>query len=241
MEDLGAEHRTYTETETVWDYDGDLGKMLYSFFGQPEETVSFRDLTGEYEFKSEAKETDAGWIVTENENGRGTLLMFRDSFANTLIPYFSNEFEAAYYTKGQPFALERYVNEYAPDYVIYEKVERNVADLITHPPIFTAPKAETPETISIYDKGGQAEIAVSENDPNYYRISGSIDARLLTDTAEIVVSVEDVMYRAFHVNENEFTLYLPKAMFTESSLQVDVFTAEDGVYRRVYSKATGIR
>ena len=156
--------------------------------------------------------------------------MFRDSFADTLIPFISNEFETAYYSKGQPNAMERYIEEDAPDCVVIEKVERNITDYLNTPPVITPPAAELTSDILITKTDSDVKIESCMYDGNYYVISGTVDAERIDTRSDIVVCVNDVMYRAYHTAENEFSLYLKKSSFTDKAdIQVYVVTGDNSV------------
>ena len=151
--------------------------------------------------------------------------MFRDSFANTLIPFLSNEFEAAYYSKGMPNALERFVETYAPDSLVIQKVERNISEYLENPPILTPPEAELPAAYSIATTDTTVEVAGSVNDVNYYVISGNVDEGRMEPDSEILVWVDGHIYRAYHTGENGYLLYLKKAAFADASAAVEVYMA----------------
>ena len=160
MDSLKLPHEDYSSVnpQLVKTENGDLNKMLYSFYGELEENYDY-GLTQEYTYEKEGATVEDGWIVTQNPTGKGKLLMFRDSFANTLIPFFSNEFASAYYSKGMPNALERFLETYNPDCVVIQKVERNIAEYLDDAPILTAPGAELPRRLRVAttDSSIQAE------------------------------------------------------------------------------------
>lgn len=228
MDTLGLEHEDYSDVQpTLVNYEyGDLNKMLYSFYGEPEENYSY-DLIQEYRYANDVDSVEDGWIITENEMGKGTLLMFRDSFANTLIPFMSNEFETVYYSKGEPNALERYVETYAPDYVVIEKVERNISDYLNDPPIITSPNTDLPTNITISSTNTTAEIESCLNDANYYKLRGTVDNERIENQSEILVSVGDKVYRAYQLGEDGYSLYLKKADFADSAVSVKIYTVND--------------
>ena len=65
-------------------------------------------------------------IITENETAGGRLLVYRDSFANALIPLLSGHFGHVRYTRGNdPFDFGAVATE-RPDAVILEIAERNI-------------------------------------------------------------------------------------------------------------------
>lgn len=230
-EDYSAQAPTPVETR-----NGDLNKMLYSFYGKPETDYSY-DFAGTYTYTS-GKDVESGWIVTENAAGNGTLLMFRDSFANTLIPFFSGEFQTACYSKGEPNALERYLEAHNPEYVVLEKVERNITSYLNTPPILSAPAAEFPTvyTMANTDTSVQAENCTS--DANYYMFRGTVDpARMHTDS-QILVSIDGVAYEAYQTgNGNDFCLYLKKDAFTSTSVAAEVYVMHDATCLQAFSAA----
>ena len=230
MDALELPHEDYsqiTPTPVENDY-GDLNRMLYSFYGAPETNFDYGP-TKNYVYRNDVEGVEDGWIITESEAGQGKLLMFRDSFANTLIPFLSGEFALSYYAKGQPNALERYVEAYEPDCIVIQKVERNIAEYLSDPPILTAPRVQLPAAVTIVSSDSAVRMESCMNDANYYRISGHVDPSRLEPDSEILVWVDGVTYRAYHTGENGFTLYLKKGTLTGDSARVEVYlTASDG-------------
>ena len=224
MDGLDRKHQDYSQSEPVLvkNENGDLNKMLYSFYGQLEENYVY-DLPGEYAYADGFTSVEDGWIVTENTSGSGTLLMFRDSFANTLIPFLSEEFRTACYSKGMPNALERYVETYQPDCVVLEKVERNIAEYLNNPPVLTPPEAELPVNITIANTDTSIAAAVCQYDANYYTLSGTVDASRYQSDSQILVEINGHIYRAFHTGENGFVLYLKTADCPENAPTAQVY------------------
>ena len=224
MDSLALPHRDYSDAAPalVKNENGDLNKMLYSFYGELEENYSY-DLTQEYAFANDAASVEDGWIITENRSGTGSLLMFRDSFANTLIPFLSNAFEAAYYAKGEPNAMERYVETYQPDYVVIQKVERNITNYLDNPPILTMPEAELPLNITIARTDSTVQIEDCLNDVNFYKLTGTLDPTRMQPDSEILVCVGGRVYQAYQTGENGYCLYLKKADLTDAAAKVQVY------------------
>lgn len=216
MDALGLPHETYAGASpaVVETASGDLNRMLYSFYGESEENFDY-GLEGAYVVTNGAADVTAGWIITENGGGggEGTLLMFRDSFADTLIPFFSAEFAEAYYSKGEPNALESFVERYAPTAVVIEKVERNIANYLVNPPVLTPPRVELPNKVTVERDGATVGVENCAYDVNYVAVSGAVDAEYLGVSTEIVVSVDGVAYPAWHTGEDEFLLYVKKDVF----------------------------
>lgn len=224
MSSLELPHKTYSDTEPniVKTENGDLNKMLYSFYGELEENYDYA-LPQNYTYANDADSVEDGWIITDNPSGSGKLLMFRDSFANTLIPFISNEFEAVYYSKGEPNALERYLETYEPDYVVIEKVERNISDYLENPPIITPPETEQPASFTISKTDTTMQIESCMNDVNYFKLSGDADLMRLDNESEILVSVNQHTYRAYQTGENGYMLYLKKELFADTNVSVKIY------------------
>ena len=229
MDMLELPHEDYSQAAPALlkNDNGDLNKMLYSFYGELEENYDY-GLSQQYAYHKEDATVEDGWIVTTNPNGAGKLLMFRDSFANTLIPFLSNEFAESYYSKGLPNALERFVETHDPDCVVIQKVERNIREYLENPPILTPPEAELPSKMTLAETDTTVQIDETMNDINYYRISGTVDATRMAPDSEILVSVDGHIYRAYLSGVGDFSLYVKKANFagSETRLQVYVLNAD---------------
>lgn len=225
MNELDLNHTIYTDPQAIISTSGDLNKMLYSFYGKGETDYTY-DLPNNYDYANNANSVEDGWIITQSPLGTGTLLMFRDSFANTLIPFLSESFQTAYYSKGEPNALERYLNQYNPDCVVIEKVERNIANYLNAPPLITAPSAALPVTIRITDTASTAQVTDCENDMTFFQFSGSIDSDRMQTDSEILVRVNGKTYSAYHTGENGFVLYLKKADFKGETADVQAYIVD---------------
>ena len=228
MDSLNLPHEDYSDKEPILvnNEKGDLNKMLYSFFGEPEQNYDY-NLTQEYVYTSNEKDVEGRWLITENQTGTGTLLMFRDSFGNTLIPFLSNEFRTAYYSKGEPNALARYTETYSPDCVVIEKVERNIANYLNAPPILTPPEEQLPEKLTIAATESTASVETCVNDMNYYVFSGILDERRMQTESKVLVRVDDRIYPAYQTGENGYTLYLKKAEFADTTAQITVYIVNE--------------
>lgn len=224
MDMLALPHEDYADNppELLRDDNGDLSKMLYSFYGKPEENYSY-DVSDTYHYANEVDSVEDGWIITENPDGTGTLLMFRDSFANTLIPFFSAEFETTYYAKGEPNAMERYVESYDPDCVVIQKVERNITNYLENPPILTPPEGELPLYITIAETETTVQIEECMNDPSFYKLSGTLDPERMETDSETLVCVNGKYYRAYQTDDQAYMLYLKKDSFAESFADVQLY------------------
>ncbi len=224
MDKLGVAHEDYSSVkpQLIKNENGDLNKMLYSFYGPLEENYDY-GLAQKYSYEKENATVEDGWIVTKNPEGKGTLLMFRDSFANTLIPFFSNEFANAYYSKGEPNALESFVNTYDPDYVVIEKVERNISKYLEAPPILTAPKTELPRNLTIANTETTIQVEPCTYDVNYCQITGTVDHDRMEADTQVLIKIGENVYRAYQTGEDGYLMYLKPADFTDKTIDVQVY------------------
>lgn len=149
MDTLGYVHQDYGDSPITRakDEDGDLNRMLYTFYGEKELNYRY-EIGQEYTYTNDPKSVEDVWIETEGGTGNGSLLMFRDSFGNTLIPLIAGQFEKAWFTKEVPYGLESLMEQHEVDTVIFEKVERNLAEYIRMPPVISAMEAELPQEAS---------------------------------------------------------------------------------------------
>ena len=227
---LGKTHEDFAKTEpkVVKDRNGDLNKMLYSFYGPLEENYDY-GLEETYTY-TEGDDVEDGWIVTENGSGSETLVMFRDSFANTLIPFLSSQFKTAYYSKAAPNALEEYVETYEPDCVVMEKVERNISDYLDMPPLLTPAETTLPDKLTIAQTETTAALSEFEFDMRYWRLGGTVDEHRMTETAQILVTVDGRTCPAYLDGSNGYFLYLKKeALTADADVQVYLVSGDDCV------------
>lgn len=237
MDTLGYEHADYGDCSVtrVKDEDGDLNRMLYTFYGEKELNYKY-DISPEYTYVNDVESVEDVWIETENESENGTLLMFRDSFGNTLIPLIADQFEKAWFTKEVPYGLESLMNEYDPDTVVFEKVERNISEYINRPPIISAMKAEVPLILEETKSDTTISMGSLDFDYNYYKISGSADEKLLNDETDIIVRINGTYYEAYHIGTNDYEVYIPKEDIQTYPVEIQVLTRNQGIYRIIREK-----
>lgn len=226
--------------------DGDLNRMLYTFYGEKELNYNY-EIDQKHTYVNDAKSVEDGWIETEGGTGNGTLLMFRDSFGNTLIPLIADQFEKAYFTKEVPYGLESLMEQYDPDAVVLEKVERNLSEYINMPPIISpveetenvlkASKAITAkDTTQAAESAATISMASLDYDFNYYTISGSIEESLLEDETDIIVRINGKYYNAYHIDSNDYEVYIKKENITAYPVEIEILTKNLNDYRVVQTK-----
>lgn len=244
LDAAGKDHESYDDIETieVYDYIGDLNKMLYPMFSAPEKDIRYlRDYTWQY--VGYADDVTDDFILTDSENGEGSLLMYRDSFGNSLIDLMSEEFGSSCFSKSEPYDLRDLENA-TPDTFIIEKVERHLHSLAEVCPLMDADMSEDVDEyyLSLINGGKKddsfhfeidaltdtyADACVSMEN-GFVKIYGHVDYPDASDDMHIFAEIssgDDIaIYEAFCISDKEsdygFTLYLsPTALgFSEEDI-----------------------
>ncbi len=245
LDAMGVEHDTYETVPAVrtkTEY-GDLNRMLYPESAVPEWNYSYeKELS--YQYVTDFKSVEDAWIQTVNDKGKESLLMFRDSFGNTLLPLMADTFKDGYFSKSVPYPIEEYMNAYHPEKVIVEKVERNLKDLAAEPPVMTGLPAKIKENPAVEDTTTTLRLKESEYDVSYWEISGMVDEAYINSSTNVYVTVQcgdsRQTYEAFTISDdrsdNGYLLYLPKDTVTEDVLEAGIVTETAGKYTIVKQK-----
>ena len=127
--------------QTRQDWVGDLAVMLYPSGPEAENQQYFFDREA-YRYVRPLRSLEDMLIQTRYQNGQYRLHMFRDSFANALIPLLSHVFGEASYSRSIPYDY-RQIDQQGVDIVIAEIVERNIRNLLQSAPIMPADPIES--------------------------------------------------------------------------------------------------
>ena len=206
------------------DHEDDLGRMLYTFYGS-KGAEYYYGLEDRYQVLQASGQSGDAWIETGSDTGRGTLLMFRDSFGDALLPFFAAQFSRACFSRELPYALETELREVSPELVVIEKVERNLADYLTMPPILSAPQAELPQPVEECPAPTAVSLLPAENDPSYLCLRGETDNAAVAEESDFYVEVNGSVYAAYHTPGSGFMLYLRRAQLDGGPLSVRVLLA----------------
>ena len=238
---LSSEHDifpniTYTERR---DWDADLVNMLYPGAADDDPQV-YPNIEWSFVVKGDTVYDEALVIETLAGSGEGSLLMFRDSFGNTMWNYFAESFEKADFERAFPYRMS-FVDRIGADAVVIEIVERNLINLADKAPVMKAPKRDIQIT-DAYDMSGHPNCMKTGESAGMLHVYGAIDPELLGERYRVYLVVEGedgkTFYEAFPIFEKElldgtetgdngFSAYLP-AELNGSSIGVLVLT--DGRY-----------
>ncbi len=200
LDACGKAHETYEgqEPEQRKDYAGDLSLMLFPSGERAESRLYYPvDLTWNYVEGTNVEDT---FIITENIDGEGNLLMYRDSFGNSLLPYMAQEFAQAVFSRQVPYPMSDLVT-CEPDIVIVEKVERHLPTIGSVPPFMSAPVRALPGEYKIAESSAATADLSKEN--SYWKFEGTADPAVMDTDSRIYMEIDDGsgadIYEAFCV------------------------------------------
>lgn len=214
IEGLGLEGRTEWFTQPGQEtgaHRGDLYEMLYPTGGKTEPETEFDRGFGFTAVRPIRSPEDMR-IQTENPDRDGSLLMFRDSFGNTLYPFMADSFGKATFSRSVPYQMSL-LEETGADTVVIELVERNLDYLTRYAPVFPAPLRE----LTGEPPSGEAAARITAWDSGqlegYIRLAGTLSGPVDVDSP-VYVRLGDALYEATPAGEAEqevypFMLYVP--------------------------------
>lgn len=225
LDALGKENTPYTdEPYTVKeDFEGDLEKMLYPSDVRPDEEIYY-EKGHTYEYEGEISSTFDPKITTVNPQQQGSLVMYRDSFGNALLPFIADGFGNAYFSRSVPYPLTDLLVHQA-DTLIIERAERFLADTAKNPPVMPGLiRTSLPENavlqgeFVIANDGEETQGAVLKTAGTYLQLDGKLDPQQTADESRVYIQLNGgVIYEAFPVtlqeegrgNEYGYRLYFP--------------------------------
>ncbi len=185
--------------EIVASVDGDVNEMLYSSAATSEEDYSYQ-LAYTYQEDTNVETYMDEWIETSNPDKDGTLLMYRDSFGESLTPFLAQEMNKSYFSRYTPYYIDQ-MHQYRPDYVVIEIVERNIIDLLEKTPIMQTTSI-VPFIYQEIDSQSSINMVV---DGGYLIIEGQVDKTLQKDDNHVYVEITDSLTGQQYVFPTFFT------------------------------------
>ncbi len=130
--ELGFAHPDFSDygPTAVHDHVGDLDTLLYPSRRMHDDNTSY-DFSKSYTYTT-AYSTPMDLRIATRGAGSGKLLMFRDSFANAIIPFAAASFSEVRFERASPYCDNiGILDSFDADYVIAMIAERNLRDLIS--------------------------------------------------------------------------------------------------------------
>ncbi len=215
---------TFTEKR---DWPADLAVYLYGEGAEPD-VQAYPDHTFVYGYASRASAVDSLTLETYSGGKGGSLVMYRDSFANTMQAYLAENFGKALFSRALPYQADLIAKQQA-DLTILQVTERSLASYV-----FRAPQMPAPQT----ELEGEARpvsasrVSMHREDAGLYtHLYGTVDETLLGDTYRVFLLVggpaSPQAYEAFPIYEKEllgpaaaedngWSLYLPKELLADA-------------------------
>jgi hypothetical protein len=168
---------------------GDLQRMLYPIASANENKLVFNEKS-QYKYLTNTRSVEQAYIESYNENGEGSLLMFRDSFANNLIDHYSDAFEYAIYDKTLPYDFSQ-IQKYDADIVIVEIAERNLEMIQTNIPKF--PAALRDDMSGTMVSGLVEKVTFTEED-GWIKVTGTVNSSYVAEDSCFYIRVNQKVY-----------------------------------------------
>lgn len=132
------------------DWQGDLTTMLYPSHIVYDNQYHYT-LPKAFTFTRAVRSFDDVEIQSVNPTKKVHLMMFRDSFANALVPYLSDTFGRVDYSRVFPYDYRK-VEALSPDTLVIEIAERNINWLLQSTPILVSdPVAKSTTATSVIE------------------------------------------------------------------------------------------
>lgn len=253
---LGHDHKDYSHVayDVRDDFAGDLDKMLFPSAPTLEEELyydggqRFRYVTENVESNFDPKIETASTV----DGATGSLVMYRDSFGNSLLPFMAEAYGSAYFSRAVPYQLSIDLTAHEADALVIERAQRFMRDMAANPPIMPAPMllddqlerlgiAEA-QYSGLADADGLGGEAAGKRDGasftriedieelvqgDYMRVTGSVPAEDLAYDARIAVRVNGKLtYEAFGASDAETGAERFQLLIPKTVLQEDGNTYE---------------
>ena len=139
VEALGRTPLSFDGATQAQEHVGDLEGMLHPSNPRAEQDSLYLSAQ-QFSYQDCPEDVEQPLINTKSTapEATGTLLAYRDSFGNALLPYLATTYTQATFTKLVPYDMGASALESAED-VLVERVERHLSAFATNPPYMPAP------------------------------------------------------------------------------------------------------
>lgn len=233
----------YTDYDTIKksikkDFKGDLMKMLYPKGSELDYNVYY-DKEFEFKYADGFKNTEDFKISAMNGSKDKSLVMYRDSYGNSLVPFMAEEYGNSFFTKIVPFNLEEIKEHKATD-VVMEITQRHISYFTKYLPVM---EAEFKTINSLDEKEMNVKVNCKfDNITGKYVIYGSLDKKYWDEDSNVFVRVKDSKYvtdyEAYPVGYNDvnsedeyaFSMYVGKDEIVPGESEIEVISDKDNKY-----------
>lgn len=237
MAELTTGYENYEDVsyEVRKDHLGDLTEMLYPLNSELENNEYYQR-NWAWSYANEVTDNMDEWIETINPSKTGTLLMYRDSFGESLLPFFAEAFGKGYFTRLVPYNMTN-INQYQADYTIVERVERRISSFAAETPIMQSPAVQIQAETMIESS---ASLNIQE-EGSYYSVSGAVNSGDLHGDSNIYIQFSNAQgksvgyipfYLSFNdnslVNDCGYKMYLDKQSIPADTYTVQVIVETEG-------------
>ncbi len=242
LDDLGRKHTDYRSVpfQRKNNFSADLQGMLFPKLDRPDENVMY-DREHSYRYVEEVDSTEAINIETECDGKKKTLLMYRDSFGNALIPFLADEYKSAYFTKEVPYDFSL-MDIYFPEDVVIELAQRQIPTLLEGVPYVMAPMRSFDNDVEEAENT-TATMEIEDQDGCHF-ICGELDSGLMDEDSDVYICFngEDscLMYEAFPVAPDpmdeeasraySYGAYIDDGTLKKGRYQIDIITKRGKKY-----------
>ena len=176
-------------------------------------------------------------MATENKEKKGSIVMYRDSFGNALIPFVADEYGSGYFTKAVPYDINLQ-SENNAEAVVIELVERHIPSLIEEAPYMAAPTRILNGEVVEKENSGTVNIGDMED---YLPISGQVDEKYIDDNGKILIRLKSnnkqYVFEAFPAPINSkiknkgynYGMYLDTSLIDGGTYDIDVITTKNNL------------
>ncbi|MCI9489397.1 MAG: hypothetical protein HFG97_05200 [Dorea sp.] len=196
---LDKEHDRYEDRSYIVrrDYEGDLDTMLYPASVSKEDEIYYEPAPS-YEYCEEVESNFEPKISTKADGKSGSLVMYRDSFGNALLPFIAEAFGDAYFSRGVPYQLTDLFTCKA-DALVIERAERFLPDMAENAPMMAAPIIPSKTLKDLEFSRDIADLEVT-NQGAFTKITGEVPMEELDTDSKIYIKVNELLnYEAFPV------------------------------------------
>lgn len=199
---------------------GDLAAMIYPS-EKAKDTQVYNDYEFTYSYVGRFQALDDISIKTVCDGKEGSLIMYRDSYGEAILPYMAECFGEAEFSRAVPYRM----NTISGGAVVLEIVERNIGNLQKYAPVMDAPEADVssfdPKTIS----GAEAVVRM-EKSGMFTHIYGELPEEFFSgDKSGIFVEAGGKGYRAFNCFEDK--LLEREGEFSDRGFSLYIRSEED--------------